>query len=161
MLIKFQSKDPIFFISDRIGEDKKVFKMIKFRTMKTNTPQINSNDLINPEKYITSFGKLLREYSLDEIPQILNVIKGDMSIVGPRPALFNQYELIKMRDKYNINLLKPGITGLAQINGRDNVSNIQKVKFDKEYLLRSSILLDIKIIFKTVKVLFKDNSIKH
>ena len=121
IIIKLESKGPIFYISKRVGQNKKLFNMIKFRTMLVNTPQVNTNDLHDANKFITRFGRFLRKFSIDELPQILNVIIGDMSIVGPRPALINQYDLIKKREELKINNLKPGITGLAQINGRDKI----------------------------------------
>ena len=129
--------------------------------MKTITPVINSNDLQEADKYITKVGKNLRKYSIDEIPQIINIIRGDMSLVGPRPGLENQYDLIKKRDLYGINDMKPGLTGIAQINGRDNLSLDKKVEYDKSYKDNQSIFLDFKILIKTISVVLKSKDIKH
>ena len=160
-LIKLDSKGPVLNISKRVGKNKKVFKMFKLRTMNLETPVINSNDLKDPNIYITKFGKKLRKYSIDELPQIINIILGDMSLVGPRPALENQLDLIKKRDLHSIHTLKPGLTGLAQINGRDNLTLDRKVEFDNLYLLNQSFLLDVKILFKTIILVFNSKDIKH
>ena len=160
-LIKLDSKGPIFYISPRIGKNKKVFNMIKFRTMVKETPTINSNDLRNPDLYITRIGKFLRLLSIDEIPQIFNVFFGDMSLVGPRPALKNQISLIKKRDLCGINDILPGITGLAHINGIDMISLEEKVKFDLIYKNERNFILDLKILFKTIQVIFKKEGLKH
>ena len=161
LLIKLDSKGPVLNISKRVGKNKKVFKMFKLRTMNLETPVINSNDLKDPNKYITKFGKKLRKYSIDELPQIINIILGDMSLVGPRPALENQLDLIKKRDLHSIHTLKPGLTGLAQINGRDNLTLDRKVEFDNLYLINQSFLLDVKILFKTIILVFNSKDIKH
>ena len=161
ILIKIDSSGPIFHISKRIGKQKKIFNMIKFRTMKIGTPQLHSNDLTNPNNYLTNIGKILRRFSLDEMPQLYNVILGQMSLVGPRPALENQYILIKKRDELRINDLIPGITGLAQISGRDIISLDQKVKFDHIYLKKQSFIFDLIILTKTVMVVGKREGIKH
>lgn len=160
-LIKLDSRGPALNISKRIGKNKKVFKMFKFRTMKLDTPIINSNNLKDPNLYITKFGKKLRKYSIDELPQIINILLGDMSFVGPRPSLDNQLDLIEKRDLHNIHILKPGLTGLAQINGRDNLSLDKKVEFDNFYLLNQSLLLDVKILFKTIILVFNSKDITH
>ena len=135
--------------------------MYKFRTMETTTPVINSNDLKEADKYITKLGKNLRKYSIDEIPQVINIILGDMSLVGPRPGLDSQYDLIEKRDLYGINDIKPGLTGLAQINGRDNLNVDKKVEYDKSYKDNQTILLDLKILVKTILVVLKSKDIKH
>ena len=135
--------------------------MYKFRTMKTNTPVINSNDLKEPNKHITKVGKNLRKYSIDEIPQIINIIFGDMTLVGPRPCLESQHDLIKQRDLHGVNDMKPGLTGIAQINGRDNLSLDKKVEYDKFYKDNQSIFLDFKILIKTIMVVLKSKDIKH
>ena len=135
--------------------------MIKLRTMKVGTPQINTNDLINVQEYVTEFGKVLRKYSIDEIPQIFNVLVGDMSFVGPRPALENQDLLITKRDKFNIHELKPGITGLAQINGRDMINLEKKVYFDNLYKINQSFFFDIKILIKTFTNVIFSKGVKH
>ena len=159
--MKIFSKGPIFYISRRIGKNKKIFNMIKLRTMVTWTPQVNTNDLDDPKKYITNFGRILRKYSLDEIPQIINVLYGDMSFVGYRPSLENQYQLISDRDKFNIHELRPGITGLAQINGRDLLTLNEKVKFDNLYKINQSFLYDINIIIKTLRNVIFSKGVKH
>ena len=160
-IIKLESKGPIFYISKRVGQNKKLFNMIKFRTMLVSTPQVNTNDLHEASKFVTRFGRFLRKFSIDELPQILNVIIGDMSIVGPRPALINQYDLIKKREDLKINILKPGITGLAQINGRDKIDLEKKVYYDLIYKNNISFLFDLKILAKTLFVVLKGEDIKH
>ena len=161
ILIKLNSSGPIFYISRRVGKNNQIFNMAKFRTMKKDTPQIHSNDLKNPNYYITSIGKKLRKYSLDELPQIIHVIFGKMSLVGPRPSLENQYLLIEKRNSIGIHRIKPGITGLAQVNGRDEITLEEKVKFDYEYTKKQSILLDLKILFKTIIVVSQTKGFKH
>lgn len=161
IFIKLDSNGPIIYFSNRIGQNNKIFKMLKFRTMYTNTPQIGSNELNDPEKYITSLGKYLRKFSLDELPQIINVMKGSMSIVGPRPALKSQKELIDNRKKLGISKLKPGITGLAQVKGRDNISLKKKIEFDLEYLKKNNLLYDLRIIFKTALAVLNRKDISH
>ena len=151
-LIKITSTGPLFFRQKRIGEHKTEFSIIKFRTMKVDTPEdIPTNLLINPELYITPIGKFLRVTSLDELPQLINIIKGQMSIVGPRPALWNQYDLIAERDKYGANNVRPGLTGWAQVNGRDEIPISVKAKLDGEYIERLSFMFDLKCILKTVR----------
>ncbi len=160
-IIKIDTKGPITNVSKRVGKNKRMFKMFKFRTMIINTPIIHSNDLKNPNQFITKTGKVLRKYSLDEIPQIINILKGEMSFVGPRPALENQYDLIKKRDQFNLHDIKPGLTGLAQINGRDNISMEKKVELDEYYKNNQSFLLDMKIIIKTILIVLFSEDIKH
>jgi len=133
IIIKIDSRGPVLNITNRIGKNKRVFKMFKFRTMKVETPLLQTEDLQNPNKFITKFGKILRIYSLDEIPQLINILRGDMSLVGPRPSLDIQFDLIKKRDDYKIHDIKPGITGLAQVNGRDNLEISEKVALDAHY----------------------------
>ena len=161
ILIKLDSKGPIFYFSQRIGKGNQAFSMPKLRTMKVDTPQVASHLLQNPEIYQTQIGNILRRTSFDEIPQILSVIKGDMRLVGPRPALFNQTDLIELRTKRNIHTLKPGITGWAQINGRDELSILNKVKFDKEYLDSRSFRFDIYIIWLTIKKVVWKEGVSH
>lgn len=151
---------PIFYWSKRFGKNKNFFLMPKLRTMKKNTPQVATHLLKNPEKYILPFGNFFRKTSIDELPQFFSVIMGQMSIVGPRPALYNQLDLISLREKYGINSLKPGITGYAQINGRDNISILEKVKLEKKYLDEKNIIVDIIIMFKTISLLLGKN-VKH
>lgn len=151
----------IIYKSKRVGFNNKIFLMYKFRTMKSGTPQVATHLLKKSDLYITSIGYWLRRSSLDEIPQIINVIKGDMSIIGPRPALYNQYNLIKLRNKFKIQDMYPGITGWAQINGRDNLSVLKKVRFDNFYKKNKSLYLDLKILFFTVINVFFSKGLKH
>lgn len=150
IIIKFDSEGPVLFWAKRFGKNKCLFLMPKFRTMKLGTPIIDTDNFKKPELYLTKFGKFLRKTSLDEIPQLYSVIIGDMSLVGPRPALFNENELIELRDKKKINSLKPGITGFAQINGRDKISKDKKVSLDYEYLEKINFCFDIKILLITI-----------
>ena len=154
--IKLDSKGPILFKQRRIGLHKKEFNILKFRTMKIDTPKDTPTHLLeNPDMYITKVGKFLRKTSLDELPQIINIIKGDMCIVGPRPALWNQYDLIEERDKYGANDIVPGLTGWAQINGRDEVSWKEKARLDGEYVQKMSFSFDVKCFFKTIVAVLK------
>ena len=148
--IKLNSKGPVFFTQMRIGKDNELFKLYKFRTMKIGTPNVATDKLQDSRSYLTTVGKVLRKTSLDELPQLINIIKGDMSFVGPRPALYNQYNLKELRTEAGVHVLLPGITGWAQINGRDHNDDAQKTELDKYYLDNKSIILDIKIIFLTV-----------
>lgn len=149
-VIKHEEKGPAFFTQKRIGLGKKTFSMYKFRSMKMNTPHDTPTHLLkNPEQYLLKCGKWMRKYSLDELPQILNIIMGDMSIVGPRPALWNQYDLIDERDKYGANDVRPGLTGWAQINGRDELEISEKAKLDGEYVSRESLAFDVMCIWRT------------
>ena len=161
LVVFFSSKGPIFFWSDRIGLMGKTFKMPKFRTMLTDTPAIATHLLENPDAYLSPVGGLLRRSSLDELPQLWSVLKGDMSFVGPRPALFNQKDLIKLRNEHGVDKLLPGITGWAQINGRDELSIPDKVKLDKEYLKNQSFWLDIKILWKTFLKVIQRDDVSH
>lgn len=154
-LVKITSKGPAIHWSKRVGKNNVIFLMPKFRTMRTDTPQVATH-LLDGKSYLTPIGGFLRKTSLDEIPQLISVIKGEMSLVGPRPALFNQYDLIEFRTKHGVHTLNPGVTGWAQINGRDELSIPEKVEYDKFYLENRSLTLDIKIIFLTVgKVLLR------
>lgn len=150
ILVKCTSKGPIFFKQKRIGKYKKTFNILKFRTMRIDTPKDVATHLLeNPDKYITKVGKFLRKTSLDEIPQAFNIFVGQMSVVGPRPALWNQDDLVEERDKYHANEIVPGLSGWAQCNGRDTLPIPEKAKLDGEYVKRFNIWFDIKIIFKT------------
>ena len=156
IIIKCSSKGPIFFKQERIGKYKKHFKILKFRTMRIDTPKdIPTHLLENPEQYITGIGKFLRKTSLDEIPQAFNIFVGQMSVVGPRPALWNQDDLVAERDKYHANDLVPGLSGWAQCNGRDTLPIPEKAKLDGEYVKRFNIWFDIRIVFKTVFQAFR------
>lgn len=154
--IKLESKGPVFFRQKRVGLHKEYFEILKFRSMRTDTPKDQPTHLLqNPEAYITKVGKFLRKTSLDELPQLLNILKGDMSFVGPRPALWNQYDLIEERDKYGANDVIPGLTGWAQINGRDELEIPVKAKLDGEYVEKCSFLFDCKCFFGTFKSVAK------
>jgi O-antigen biosynthesis protein WbqP len=161
IIVKYTSKGPVLYWSYRFGKNNVLFKMPKFRTMLTNTPSIASDLLINPRQYITPIGSFLRKTSLDELPQLWSILKGQMSFVGPRPALFNQEDLIKLRTKYGVQTLTPGLTGWAQINGRDEISVSQKVKLDFEYLLQRSFLFNVKILWQTILRVIFGNGISH
>jgi len=161
ILIRFNSKGPALYWSTRVGQNDTIFKMPKFRSMVLNTPTIASDLLKNPDLYLSTLGKFLRKYSIDELPQLFSIFKGDMSFVGPRPALFNQHDLINLRRLKGINKLTPGVTGWAQINGRDEISIEKKVSLDEEYLNSKSFLLDLKIIFKTIVKVFKTEGVLH
>ncbi|MBU3159845.1 sugar transferase [Clostridium frigoris] len=150
VIIKLNSKGPIFFTQMRIGKDNKLFKFYKFRTMKVGTPNVATDKLDGSKSYVTAIGKILRKTSIDELPQIINILKGDMAFVGPRPALYNQYELKKLRTKAEVHTLLPGVTGWAQINGRDNNDDHEKTRHDVYYLDHKSLRFDAKIIFRTV-----------
>ena len=153
----FSSKGPSLYWSERVGKNNIIFKMPKFRSMVINTPDKATHLLTEPKVFLTPIGKFIRYYSIDELPQLFSVLKGDMSIVGPRPALFNQNDLIKLRTEKGVENLLPGITGWAQVNGRDNLSIENKVDLDLEYMNKKSIWFDIKIIWMTfLKVLNKE-----
>jgi O-antigen biosynthesis protein WbqP len=159
--VKVTSKGPILYWSNRVGKDNKLFMMPKYRTMATDTPAIATHLLKNPQSFYTTFGKFLRQSSLDEIPQLISIIRGEMKFIGPRPALFNQNDLIKLRTEKGIQKLKPGVTGWAQINGRDDISIEEKVKLDYEYLNNMSLRNDISILWNTVIKVVKKDSITH
>jgi O-antigen biosynthesis protein WbqP len=160
ILIKLTSKGPVLFKQKRIGQYKKTFLLYKFRTMRIDTPKdVPTHQLKNPEQWITPLGKFLRKTSLDEVPQLFNILRGEMCIIGPRPALWNQDDLIAERDKYGVNQLRPGVSGWAQINGRDTLPIPVKAKLDGEYLKRRSLFFDIYIIFRTALKIFKDDSV--
>ncbi|MFX0560711.1 sugar transferase [Tepidibacillus infernus] len=162
IIIKLDSKGPVFFKQKRIGKNKKYFYILKFRTMRTDTPKdMPTHMLQNPDQFITKIGKFLRKTSLDELPQIINILKGEMSIIGPRPALWNQDDLIAERDKYGANAVYPGLTGWAQINGRDELPIEVKASLDGEYVQRMSFAFDIKIFFKTVFSVLRSEGIKE
>ena len=159
LIIKVTSPGPILFKQRRIGKDNQEFMIYKFRTMRIDTPNVATHLLKNPEQYITPIGKFMRKTSLDELPQLFNILKGEMSVVGPRPALYNQYDLIEMRTKVNVHTIKPGLTGLAQVSGRDELELDKKVYFDEIYLNKQSFFYDLKLIFLTVVKVFKSEGI--
>lgn len=159
IFIKIESPGPVFFTQKRVGKNNKLFLIYKFRTMKVGTPDLATH-LINPKQHVTKVGSILRKTSLDELPQLYNILQGDLSLVGPRPALYNQYDLIDMRTAKGIDRIQPGLTGLAQINGRDDISNMEKVHFDYVYMQNRSIIFDLHIIIKTFFKIFTMESIK-
>jgi O-antigen biosynthesis protein WbqP len=160
LLIKFTSKGPVFFQQKRFGKNKKFFLLFKFRTMLTDTPKdVPTHQLKNPGQWITPIGKFLRKTSLDELPQLINILKGDMSFIGPRPALWNQNDLISERDRYGANSLRPGLSGWAQVNGRDTLPIPQKAKLDGEYVKKQSLTFDFYILIKTIFKVFKDDGV--
>lgn len=161
IMIKLTSPGPILFFQRRIGKDNKEFKIYKFRTMRIDTPNLPTHLLENPSQWITPIGKFLRKTSIDELPQLWNILIGEMSVVGPRPALYNQDDLIKLRTEKGIHKLIPGLTGWAQINGRDELPIPQKVELDEEYLKRKSFFFDIKTIFMTVFKVVKSEGVKE
>jgi len=160
ILIKLDSKGPILFKQKRIGKDKEYFNILKFRTMSIDTPKDMPTHLLrNPDAYITNVGKFLRKTSLDELPQIINILKGEMTIIGPRPALWNQEDLIRERDKYHANDIKPGLTGWAQINGRDELEIPLKAKLDGYYVKHMSFLFDFKCFIGTFTSVLKHEGV--
>lgn len=161
VLIKVTSRGPVIYWSDRVGKDNIIFHMPKFRTMQINTPAVATHLMTNSANYLTPIGSFLRKSSLDEIPQLWSILKGDMSFVGPRPALYNQDDLIKLRTDEGIHILQPGLTGWAQINGRDSLSIPEKVKWEKEYLQKKSFWFDMYIFFRTIHKIFFPKDVSH
>lgn len=161
LAVKLTSKGPVIHWSKRIGINNKNFKMAKFRTMKVDTPQIATHLMENPDSYLTYIGRILRKFSLDELPQLINILNGDLSFVGPRPALYNQDDLKELRTKEGIETVVPGLTGWAQINGRDDLPIPIKVKYDKEYCEKRSLLFDFKIIILTFFSVIRREGINH
>ena len=157
LVVKLTSKGPALYWSDRVGRDNEIFRMPKFRTMRIDTPQVATHLLTGSKNWLTPVGPILRKTSLDELPQLWTILAGDMSLVGPRPALFNQADLIALRTQRNVHRLVPGLTGWAQINGRDELAIPDKVEYDVYYLEHRSFLFDLRIIFATfLKVLWRD-----
>ena len=161
LAVKLTSPGPILYWSDRIGRNNTIFKMPKFRTMRTDTPAVATHLLGDPDQWLTPVGGFLRKSSLDELPQLFSILTGDMSIVGPRPALFNQDDLIALRTEKGVHLLTPGLTGWAQINGRDELPIPVKVEFDEYYLKNRSFMLDIQIIYRTFAKVVKREGVTH
>jgi|TARA_R110002072_G_scaffold190796_1_gene347686 O-antigen biosynthesis protein WbqP len=159
--IRLTSKGPALFWSDRVGKDNKIFRMPKFRTMRTDTPHVATHLLSDPAAYITPLGKKLRKSSMDELPQVWSILIGHMSIVGPRPALYNQDDLIALRTQHGVHKLRPGITGLAQIQGRDDISIEDKVALDKKYMDTMSVRGDVKLIWDTCATVLRSEGVKH
>jgi O-antigen biosynthesis protein WbqP len=159
--IKLTSRGPVLYWSDRVGKDNRIFSMPKFRSMRIDTPAVATHLLNNPAQYLTPIGPFLRKTSLDEVPQLWSILVGEMSFVGPRPALFNQQDLIDLRTQHGVHALMPGLTGWAQINGRDELSIADKVDFDAAYLRDQSFILDITILWKTFTQVLKRDGISH
>jgi len=160
-LVKFTSSGPVIYWSDRVGRHNRIFKMPKFRTMLVGTPAVATHLLQNPDTFLTPVGGFLRRSSLDELPQLWSILVGDMSFVGPRPALFNQDDLIALRTQAGVDAIQPGLTGWAQINGRDELPIPDKVQLDTEYLHKRSVLLDIKIIWLTALKVIQRDGVSH
>lgn len=161
LMVRFTSPGPVLYWSNRVGRNNSIFAMPKFRTMVVDTPAVATHLLKSPEQYLTSVGRILRRYSLDEMPQLFSVLKGNMSFVGPRPALFNQHDLIELRTQKGIHVLDPGITGWAQINGRDDLPIPVKVSFDEYYLHHRSFTFDLKILFLTFFSVLLSTGVQH
>jgi len=161
LLVKITSPGPALFCTQRVGWNNRLFTMYKFRTMRTDAPQVATHLLESPGAFLTPIGGLLRRTSLDELPQLLNVLRGDMSLVGPRPALFNQHDLVHLRTQRGVHVLVPGITGWAQVNGRDELPLAVKVDLDAEYMVKRSLLFDIRILFRTVAQGITGRGVSH
>ena len=161
LMVTLTSPGPVLYWSDRVGRDNRIFRMPKFRSMRTDTPVVATHLLQNPQQWITPVGRLLRRSSLDELPQLWSILKGDMSIVGPRPALFNQDDLVALRTERGVHTLRPGLTGWAQVNGRDELPIPVKVAFDAWYLEHRSLRLDLKIILRTVLNVAGSRGVSH
>ena len=161
LFVKLTSQGPVIYWSDRVGRHNKLFRMPKFRTMRIDTPAIATHLLSSPEQFLTPIGSFLRRSSLDELPQLWSILRGGMSFVGPRPALFNQDDLIALRTHFGVDQMTPGLTGWAQINGRDELPIPDKVQLDVEYMKRQSFWFDLKIIFLTFLKVLKKDGITH
>ncbi|TWJ26361.1 sugar transferase [Geobacter argillaceus] len=161
LAVKLTSPGPVLYWSDRVGRENRIFKMPKFRTMRTDTPAVATHLLGNPDQWLTPVGKFLRKSSLDELPQLWSILTGDMSIVGPRPALYNQDDLVALRTQKGVHILTPGLTGWAQINGRDELPIPVKVEFDAYYLRRHSFLFDLKILCLTFFKVARRDGVSH
>ena len=159
--IRTTSKGAVLYWSDRIGQVNKIFRMPKFRTMQVETPVVATHLMANPDKYLSSFGGFLRRSSLDELPQLWSILKGDMSFVGPRPALFNQDDLIALRTEKGVDKLVPGLTGWAQVNGRDELPIPEKIALDMEYMERQSFWFDLKILWMTLLKVIRKDGVSH
>jgi len=161
LAVLMTSKGPVIYWSDRIGKNNIIFKMPKYRSMKTETPDIATHLMVDPNQYLSPIGNFLRRSSLDEIPQLFSILRGQMSFVGPRPALFNQYDLIALREDKKVDHLAPGLTGWAQVNGRDDLSISEKVLLDVEYLDNQSFWFDLKILWITLLKVINTHGIAH
>lgn len=161
VIVKITSKGPVLYWSDRVGRNNRIFRMPKLRTMRVDTPVVATHLLTNPEQFLSPVGGFLRKSSLDELPQLWCIVCGDMSVVGPRPALFNQQNLIDMRTACGVHVVRPGLTGWAQVNGRDELPLADKVRFDQDYLARQSLAFDLKVIFMTILKVVRRDGIVH
>ena len=161
LVILIEDGFPVFFTQRRVGINYSYFYIFKFRSMKKNTPNVATHLLINPDQYLLKIGKFIRKTSLDELPNLINILKGEMVFVGPRPALYNQHDLMEFRVATGVSKLKPGITGWAQINGRDEISVAQKVQLEQEYLYKKSFLFDIEILIKTLTNVLFSKGVSH
>lgn len=159
--VRLTSPGPVLYWSDRVGTDNKVFRMPKFRTMRIDTPVVATHLLSDPKAFLTPIGSFLRKSSLDELPQLWSILRGDMSFVGPRPALYNQDDLIALRTELGVHRLPPGLTGWAQVNGRDELEIPEKVRFDEEYLKRRSVLFDLRILWMTAAKVLGRHGVTH
>lgn len=160
LVIKLNSSGPVLFRQQRVGINGSHFEIYKFRTMRIDTPNVSTEVLGDPSSYTTSIGRFLRKSSLDELPQLFNICKGDMSIVGPRPALYNQSELIAMRELVGVNRIRPGLTGYAQVMGRDLISDVEKVEYDRHYVENRNMLFDLKIMMRTFLTATRADGVK-
>lgn len=161
LAVRLTSPGPALYWSDRVGRHNRIFRMPKFRSMRTDTPAVATHLLARPEQYLTPIGSFLRQSSLDELPQLWSILLGDMSFVGPRPALFNQHDLIALRTQHGVDALAPGLTGWAQINGRDELPIPVKVAFDHWYLQHRSLRLDLKILWRTARKVLARDGVAH
>ena len=161
LAIRLTSKGPALYWSDRIGFDNSTYKMPKFRSMRIDTPQVATHLMSNPDKFLSPIGRFLRQTSLDELPQLFSILKGDMSFVGPRPALYNQEDLINLRSDHGLDKLLPGLTGWAQVNGRDDLSIPEKVMFEVEYMQKKSFWFDLKILWLTFLKVVNGKGVSH
>jgi O-antigen biosynthesis protein WbqP len=161
LLIIFEDGFPIFFTQKRVGKDYSFFQIYKFRSMRRNTPNVPTHLLVDAQKYVLKTGAFIRRLSLDELPNLINILKGEMVFVGPRPALYNQDDLMELRVKTGVSKLKPGLTGWAQVNGRDEISIEEKVRFEKEYLEKKSFWFDMKILVLTIAKVFGSEGVVH
>ena len=159
--VRLESLGPALHWSRRVGRKNRIFLMPKFRTMRTDTPDVATHLLVDPDRWVTGLGAVLRRYSLDELPQFWSVLIGEMSLVGPRPALFNQYDLVALRTSAGVHALRPGLTGWAQINGRDELPILEKVRLDQEYLARMSMRLDLEILTVTAFSALSGRGVSH
>ena len=158
--IRIESPGKIIFKQARVGKDSKVFNIYKFRSMRTDAPNLSTAEFSNSQNYITKVGAIIRKTSIDELPQLFNILKGEMSIVGPRPVIESERDLLQLREMYGVDSILPGVTGWAQVNGRDNIDDNEKARYDYEYLINKSIFLDIKIIFMTIFKVLKLEDVK-